>query len=85
MAVILFLIPYCRWHRDEEIVSKSIDLPDAPSHCYTYGEAAARTAQLAHALTRKLGVEVHSYYTFRELSRPRKACFLRSPGFSFGV
>jgi acyl-CoA synthetase (AMP-forming)/AMP-acid ligase II len=43
-----------RWYRNVEIVTRTVE---GPTHRYTYGEAAARTAQLAHAL-RALGVEM---------------------------
>ena len=42
-----------RFHGDAEIVSRSVE---GPIHRYTYREAAARSAQLAHAL-RSLGVK----------------------------
>ena len=42
-----------RFHGDREIVSRAVE---GPIHRYTYRDAAARTAQLAHAL-RALGVE----------------------------
>jgi fatty-acyl-CoA synthase len=42
-----------KWHSDVEIVTRTVE---GPIHRYGYGEAARRTAQLAHAL-RALGVE----------------------------
>jgi len=42
-----------RFHGDQQIVSRTVE---GPIHRYTYRDAAARTAQLAHAL-RALGVE----------------------------
>ena len=41
-----------RWYHDVEIVTRTVE---GPIHRYTYRDAAARTAQLAHAL-RNLGV-----------------------------
>ena len=41
-----------RWHGDVEIVSRTVE---GPIHRYTYRDAAARSAQLAHAL-RALGI-----------------------------
>lgn len=42
-----------RWHSRVEIVTRT---PEGPIHRYTYGDAAERAAQLAHAL-RALGVQ----------------------------
>jgi fatty-acyl-CoA synthase len=42
-----------RWHGDREIVTHRSGAPD---HRYTYRDARARSAQVAHALQRRLGI-----------------------------
>jgi fatty-acyl-CoA synthase len=42
-----------RWHGDVEIVTEQVGLP---AHRYTYRDARARSAQLAHALRERLGI-----------------------------
>ncbi len=52
LSVISLLRFAARHHRSVEIVSRTVE---GPIHRYTYGDAYARTARLAHALTR-LGI-----------------------------
>jgi fatty-acyl-CoA synthase len=43
-----------RWHGDVEVVTQQVG---APSHRYTYRDVRKRSAQLAHALRDRLGIE----------------------------